>query len=195
MIYRVVIVVLIVALVVGALLMTNRTDSPTERAADEPLSEPGYAARDTEVVETGADGRELYRLKAELIRQRPDAGIIELERVQMDYSPPTESTSAPDGATPALWKVSALRGEVQESGERIRLSGSVNVTGPMPTAVQTIRLDTELLDIQPREQLITTDAPVTLTWTGQRLSSVGMIANLKDETVQLQSKVNGRFLP
>ncbi len=65
----------------------------------------------------------------------------------------------------------------------------------MPTAAETIQLDTDALVITPRDERITTDAPVTLTWSGQRLSAVGMIANLKDETVQLQSKVNGRFTP
>ena len=123
----------------------------------------------------------------------------------MNYYPDSSPDAAVDmesgtsadkkAADRPLWQVNALRGEVQESGDRIQLSGKVNVTGPMPSAAQTVSLDTEMLFIQPREERITTDGPVILTWSGQRLSAVGMIADLKGETVQLQSKVNGRFIP
>jgi len=202
--YRLVIGVLLLALLAGVFLIGGRSDT-TENDDARAGADAGYAARDTEVIETGTDGRELYRLKAELIRQRPDAGIVELERVRMDYypgartdevtSPAAPAAAATTDAPRALWKVTAQRGEVQESGDSIRLSGDVNVAGPMPTAAETIQLDTDALVITPREERITTDALVTLTWSGQRLSAVGMIANLKDETVQLQSKVNGRFIP
>ena len=41
--------------------------------------DPGYAARDAEVIETGYDGRERYRLKASVIRQQTESGLIDLE--------------------------------------------------------------------------------------------------------------------
>jgi len=183
--YRLIIGILLLALIAGTIAIGTRSEAPDERDADAPAYDPGYVARDAEVVETGDDGHELYRLKADLIRQRPDAGVVELGRVHMNYFP----------AKDTRWNVTALRGEVQQTGERIRLAGDVNVTGPMPTAAQTIQLDTDTLDIQTREQVITTDAPVTLTWSGQRLSAIGLRANLKEEKVELQSKVNGRFVP
>jgi lipopolysaccharide export system protein LptC len=40
--------------------------------------DPGYAARDAEVIETGYDGRERYRLNAKVVRQQSDSGVIEL---------------------------------------------------------------------------------------------------------------------
>jgi hypothetical protein len=53
--------------------------------------DPGYAARDAEIIETGYDGRERYRLKAAVIRQQLDASVIELEHLEMDYHPGSQT--------------------------------------------------------------------------------------------------------
>ncbi len=95
--YRLVVSVLLLALLAGVFLIGGRSDAPDNGGAPD-AADAGYAARDTEVIETGADGLELYRLEAELIRQRPDAGIVELERVRMDYYPGARAEEVP---TPA----------------------------------------------------------------------------------------------
>ena len=44
-------------------------------------------------------------------------------------------------------------------------------------------------------EVASTQARVTIDWSGHRLSARGMRADLKGETLRLESKVNGRFLP
>src|SRR5690606_7820348 len=73
----------IVVLVIGSILLSRQQRDSTlpVRAAQMP-EDPGYAARDAELIETGPDGRPTYVLHAELIRQRPREGRIDLEKVQ-----------------------------------------------------------------------------------------------------------------
>jgi lipopolysaccharide export system protein LptC len=184
---KIVIALLIAAIIAGSFLIGQQGGAPQDAATGEQTAEPdpGYAARDAEVIETGADGRELYRLNAELIRQDPKSGVVELESIAMNYRTETQ----------ALWNVKAQRGKVLQEGDVIELDGKVRVTGPMPDTSRTIQLETERLTFETRADRILTDAPVLMSWTGQRMAAVGLDANLKDETVQLKSRVNGRFIP
>ena len=58
---------------------TGRVDTAADTGAS--LPDPGYAAHDAEVIETGYDGRERYRLNAKVIRQQTETGVIDLEDV------------------------------------------------------------------------------------------------------------------
>jgi LPS export ABC transporter protein LptC len=183
-------------LLIGALLVAaiaavlwfgsgvRNTGTEQATAVEEDL-DPGYAARDAEVIETDTEGRELYRLNAELIRQDPQSGIVELESIKMKYRT----------AANALWNIDAMRGTVAATGEEIQLSGKVRVAGPVGEPGRKLQLDTDRLKFETQQERITTDAPVELTWEGQVLRARGLVANLKTERVRLESKVNGRFIP
>jgi lipopolysaccharide export system protein LptC len=179
---------LAIAAAIGAVLWLGSTvgDNGSKRAAEAiEESDPGYAARDAEVIETDSTGRELYRLKAELIRQDPASGVVELESIKMNYRT----------ATNAVWKVDAQQGTVATSGSEILLRGQVRVAGPIGEPGRKLQLDTDKLAIDTQQELVTTDAMVVMTWEGQVLRARGMVANLKTERVKLESKVNGRFIP
>ena len=64
----------------------GRGGDDVETAAAE-VPDPGYAARDAVIIETGYDGRERYRLNAQVIRQQIETGNIDLEHLEMDYHP------------------------------------------------------------------------------------------------------------
>ena len=71
--YLAIIAVVAVAYFIGR---SGRGDEGADDAAALP-PDPGYAARDAVVIETGYDGRERYRLNAKLIRQQTESGEIE----------------------------------------------------------------------------------------------------------------------
>ena len=71
-------------------------------AADVSTPDPGYAARDATVIETGYDGRERYRLNASVIRQQTESGIIELEKLAMDYHPDAQNKLPGESAPAAV---------------------------------------------------------------------------------------------
>jgi LPS export ABC transporter protein LptC len=100
-------------------------------------ADPGYAARDAVVIETGYDGRERYRLNASVIRQQTESGVIELEKLAMDYHTESQDKTAGEPA-PALlspgevWHLTSDRGQVRADGDDVQLDGNVRVMGPAP---------------------------------------------------------------
>jgi LPS export ABC transporter protein LptC len=160
------------------------------------LPDPGYAARDAVVTETGDNGRERYRLNAQVIRQRSESGVIDLENLQMDYHPgaqptlPGEKPAAPPADPKDVWHLKADRGQVEANGDDVRLSGNVTITGPAPGSEQPMQLDTDHIRMNTPTQFIETDAPVRLSWAGNALDAVGMEADLKAGDLRLKSAVH-----
>lgn len=159
--------------------------------------DPGYAARDAQVIETGYDGRERYRLNAGVIRQQTVTGVIELEQLHMNYHPDAQaavpgeaSVSVPSGE---MWHLTSDRGQVRADGDDVLLTGNVEVTGPAPAGGEPLTLLTTELRVNTPTQFIETDAPVKLRWSGHELTARGMEADLKAGTLRLESDVHGRF--
>ena len=172
----------------------NATDTDIAGAA--PL-DPGYAARDAEVIETGYDGRERYRLKAAVIRQQTESGVIELERLEMNYHRTPQPAPAAAPAVPGageIWHLTSDHGQVREEGNDVELLGNVRVTGPPQGGVEPLTLTTESLRINTPTEFIETDAPVKLRWNGHEIDARGLRADLKAGKLSLESDVNGHFL-
>src|SRR5688572_33204929 len=122
-------------------------DGDANSAAVTPL-DPGYAARDAEVIETGYDGRERYRLKASVIRQQTESGVINLENLEMDYHAGAQArlpgeAPAPAAAVGEVWHLTSDRGQVRADGDDVQLNGNVRVTGPAPGTGEPLSLTTE----------------------------------------------------
>jgi len=191
----------VIAVVAGAYFigMAGRGDRNGDAALAMP-PDPGYSARDAEVIETGQDGRERYRLNAKVIYQQPDSGQIDLEQLEMNYHPSAQPQLPGEKTVPALpvpetWHVKADRGQVRANGDDVQLNGNVQVTGPTPGSGTTLTLNTETMRINTPTQFIETDAPVQMHWSGNDLSAVGMEADLKAGTVRLKSQVHGNSAP
>lgn len=171
-------------------------DGDSDTAGAIPL-DPGYAARDAEVIETGFDGRERYRLKAAVIRQQTESGVIDLEKLEMNYHRNTQASAgdAPviGGNPDEIWHLTSDHGQVREEGNDVQLNGNVRVTGPPQGGVEPLSLTSETLRINTPTEFIETDAPVKLRWSGHELDAVGMRADLKAGTLSLESDVNGHF--
>jgi LPS export ABC transporter protein LptC len=174
-------------------------DGTADAARGIPL-DPGYAARDAEVIETGYDGRERYRLKASVIRQRTESGLIDLENLEMQYHVGAQlkvpgETQAPAKNAGEVWQLTSDRGQVRADGDDVELNGNVRVTGPAPGSGEPLSLSTERMSINTPTEFIETSAPVKLRWSGHEITARGMQADLKAGTLRLESDVNGHFLP
>ena len=189
--YLLVIAVIAVAYFIGR---TGRSDTAADTGAS--LPDPGYAAHDAEVIETGYDGRERYRLNARVIRQQSETGVIDLEELVMNYHPeaqpkvPGEKPLAPGGAD-EVWHLTSDRGQVRADGDDVQLDGNVHVTGPAPGTGAPLELTTQSMRINTPTEFIETDQPVQLRWSGNVLDAVGLEADLKAGSVRLKSAVHG----
>jgi LPS export ABC transporter protein LptC len=177
----------------------GRDDSGAD-IADAGALDPGYAARDAEVIETGYDGRERYRLKASVIRQQTESGVINLENLEMNYHVgaqpklPGEAPAAAEGAG-EVWHLTSDSGTVRADGDDVQLNGNVRVTGPAPGSGEPLSLTTDSMNINTPTEFIETSAAVKLRWSGHELNARGMQADLKAGTLRLESDVNGHFFP
>jgi lipopolysaccharide export system protein LptC len=190
-------IIAIVAIAYFVARASRGTDS--EAAAGALPPDPGYAALDAEVIETGYDGRERYRLNAKVIRQQIDSSMIDLEQLEMDYHPGAQARVPGEKAAPAgddeVWHLRSDRGQVRANGDDIELIGNVTVTGKAPDTGEPIALSTERMRINTPTEFIETRELVTLTVWGHKLTSKGMKADLKAGTLRLESDVHGEFSP
>jgi lipopolysaccharide export system protein LptC len=189
---------LVLAIITGVYFIgrAGRDDNAADAAIT--LPDPGYAALDAEVIETGYDGRERYRLNAKVIRQQGESGVIDLETLDMDYHPgaqgdvPGEKPRS-DKAASEVWHLKSDRGQVRADGDDVQLSGNVVVTGHAPGSGAPLVLSTDNMRINTPTEYIETSAPVKLNWAGHDLDAVGMQADLKAGTLRLESDVHGSF--
>lgn len=186
MIARALITLVVIGVIIGVIRLNrgpgvSGAPSATERTGEA----PGYAARDAEVIETDSDGRALYTLRADVIRQHPND-----DRVQLDS--PRLIFVASDGNA---WHAQAQSGEIRDDGTHIDLSGDVHVKGELAGTQVPAIFDTSTLSVDTRQEVISTDAPVTLDWGGRKLAAVGLVARLNEQQVTLESRVHGSFAP
>jgi LPS export ABC transporter protein LptC len=91
------------------------------------------------------------------------------------------------------WTARAERGELAQNSGIVKLEGAVHVAGVLPGSAEPAVITSESLAFDTNEQILTTREPVTLLMTGRTLEAHGMVANLKERRVQLESDVHGSF--
>lgn len=184
--YRVAAVLAALALIVGVVLLSGpQREALAPSAAGAPSHDPGYGASDARLVQTGADGQPLYTLDAAQITQAADQSTVQLQKVQLGFR----------AANGDRWTAHAQRGELGQSTGVVQLEGNVQVTGLLPGTEDPAEISTESLSFDTRSQVVTTPEPVTLTISGHELHARGLVAQLKQGRVQLESAVHGSYLP
>ena len=176
---------LFIAIIAGSFWLGGEQREPAATTTVEASSaDLGYSARNAVLIETGTDGLPMYTLNAEVIRQHPSDGV-EFEQVQMSFRDT-------DGQT---WKGRADRGELTTDTGKIDLTGDVHVNGLLPGSAQLADLATEKLSVDTHESIINTSDPVSLISPGRQLRSKGLLAELKEHHLVLESNVRGTFTP
>jgi LPS export ABC transporter protein LptC len=185
-IIRIITTLALLVLVVGSLLLgRQQREAETPARATQPSEDLGYGARDAQLIETGADGLPKYTVNAKLIEEHPKDGSVELQTVHMILND--------TGGNP--WTVDAQRGAIVGDGDDINLSGNVHVAGLLPGTDEPADIASERLSFDTRADVVTSAEPVTLSWAGRQIHAIGIVANLKDSHVQLESAVHGIFQP
>jgi LPS export ABC transporter protein LptC len=178
-------VLLAIVLLVGGIYYFSSgpgvSDAP--KTAEQPAEEAGYAARNAELIETGDDGRPMYTLLADRIRQHANDNRVQLDQPRMTFV-------ASDGNT---WHVKSRAGQIRDDGVNVILYGDVHVNGELPGSEAPAVIDTSILSFDTKQEIVTTHAPVTLDWNGRKLSGTGLIAKLPDHLIRLESRIHGSF--
>ena len=155
-----------------------------EEAPPLPAAQPGvgYYVRDARLTGTDENGEPTYDLTATMARQTRADGVIALENVRVSYKPDTAGA----------WNLRARTGRMPADATIIRLTGDVvGTSGNSGGPTTTIR--TDYLEYEPATYAARTDREVTVDYAGGTVRGRGMRANFRDGTVELLSRVNGRY--
>ena len=89
--------------------------------------------------------------------------------------------------------LTAPRGKVSADLGEVRLDGGVEIVSSGEEPVT--RMLSEDLTVLIDTHMAMTDGPVEVTQGGSSVEAVGLLANLMDQTVRLQSRVHGQYSP
>jgi LPS export ABC transporter protein LptC len=186
MIYRLLPIFAMVGLIIGVVVLSSPQREPAATTSvGGPMPDPGYAARNARLIQTGADGQPVYTLDAAQIQQQPDEGTVEMQQVQLGFRDS-------DGNR---WTARGTHGELGQDTGIIELEGAVHVSGIVPGTQEAADITSERLSFDTHTQLVTTHDPVTIVLAGRQLQAHGLVADLKEQHMQLESAVHGSFLP
>jgi LPS export ABC transporter protein LptC len=176
-----------VLVLVAVLSVLNKERRPVTDVAKTPVEppQPGYYMTGARITEMGPDGLPLYRVEAERIEQDPINNAIRLEQLTLVYRTP----EARD------WTLTAARGFVPPGSKTLNLAGNVRIVGQPGPEMQPAIVHTERLIIDTVTNVASTRDRVDIEWGDRRLSTMGLVADLKAERLQLESAVHGRFVP
>ncbi len=185
MIYRIFAALVFIVVIGGTIVFGGQqTETIAPTIVEEPR-DPGYAARDAKLIQTGPDGHPLYTLDADVIRQQPDDSTVELEQANLGFY----------DANGGLWTARGDHGQLGQNTGIVELSDDVHVNGTPQGTQQPAEIVTNQLTFDTNTKIASTRAPVTLTWSGQEIKGKGMRASLNDGRVQLESSVRGTAVP
>ena len=184
MIYRIFAILTVAAVIIGSLLLARQNAAPRATTVRQTTADDGYSARDAQLVQTGPSGLPLYTLNAATIRQLPDMDQVQLSQVSMSFQNGGER-----------WTATSDQGALLRGTSQIDLIGHVQVSATLPGSGAPILIATNALSFDSRSDIVSTADPVTLTWSGQRLDALGLVADLKAHRLQLESSVHAIVTP
>lgn len=175
---------LLSAVAASSYLLNFSTQTPP---ALQPMTDQGrsYYLKGASIIGLDDSGVVLYELDADYIRHNPSDDSVALERVRMDYqASPTTS-----------WVVEAEEGRIDANHDLIELSGNVEARTGQDAGTPSTVLTTSELQLEPETSIASTSSQVRVEMNGKLLSGTGMHADLRQEKLQLESNVHGRFIP
>jgi LPS export ABC transporter protein LptC len=180
------IVMLVLAILAAATWLVTWQRQDVEPLVDEGGSaEPlGYYARGARVSGTDADGRLTYRIFAERLDEVPGEELLQLTGVTVDYWPADDAT----------WALSAASAKYARDGSEIELVGKVEVRNSPSGGSKQQRIATEQLLFLPDSAIAESDEPVEIRVGDWQLRAVGLRADLKEQTLKLESPVHGTLV-
>jgi LPS export ABC transporter protein LptC len=187
LIYRLLILfgLALAAVAVWLTLGTGVMGPTTARSSRPSAADQGYSALGATVVETGADGLPMYTLQAQQVQQDPDSNLVNLTSVHMTFRDPSGGQ----------WQARSDKAVAQQDSAQIDLSGAVDVSGLFAGTDQPAHMLTDTLHVDTHGDIIRTRSAVTLRWAGYVVDGRGLVVNIKDHNVKLESEVHGHFVP
>ena len=148
-------------------------------------TELGYYLRGARMLGTDENGRAVYRILADRLEERPNEDRLLLERVQIEYHR--------TGELP--WVITAGSGNATRDHSELDLQDGVEIRSQPTDGSAPVHVTTPALRFLPATSSAESDGRVVIDVGGWHLEGVRLRAHLKDERVELESEVHGKFAP
>lgn len=185
MTFRLLTLLIVLALAATAWYLSSPRLRPGALDAARRGAVPGYFLNDGVLTEYDTAGNPTVRIAAKRIEQVAQGNDVELHDVRVDYQ-------SPEGAT---WFMVGSVAHVQPGGAVVDIAGNVELQGtdPRRSVTPVIRADTLSYDV--KRTVVSTSGDVRIDFAPHTLTARGLVANLREHTVRLESRINGRFQP
>jgi len=145
----------------------------------------GYYIHGARLLGTDEQGRIAYRILAERLEEAPDREFLQLDGVDVEYRPTDQ----------VPWRISASMGQAPKDGSQLDLAGDVELRSEPEDGSEPMFIATQALRFVPDTSSVESDQPVQIRVGDWRLDATGLRTHLKDDTLELESDVHGKFLP
>ncbi|MDZ7662255.1 LPS export ABC transporter periplasmic protein LptC [Thiohalophilus sp.] len=146
--------------------------------------DPDYFLQNFTATRMDENGVARHRLVADYLEHYPDDDTLVIQQLTLDLYredlPP--------------WTAQANQGVVYEQGERIELSGEVELHRPATAHNEALTLVTEKLTVYPQREYAETDAAVTITSDSSETRAIGMRLNVARGLLELLSDTRGTYV-
>ena len=185
MLFRVFTVLAVVALCVSTWILSSPARRPQTQIDAKQSDLPGYYLKNAVLTDYDLAGEPTVRIEAERIDQIAHGNEVALYNVRVAYQ-------APNGQA---WLMVGDVAHVQPGGKVVDVTGNVRLQGEPAGREGTAVVHTDTLSYDVTDAVVSTKSDVRIDFAKHTLTAHGLNANLKERTMRLESKVNGRFHP
>jgi len=185
MFFRVFTLLAVAALAISTWILSSPARRLQLQADSKREDLPGYYLKNAVMTDYDIAGNPSIRIEAQRIDQVAHGNEVALYNVRVDYQTPGGQSWAMFGDT----------AHVEPGGNVVDVAGNVRLQGEAPSLDGTAVIHTDTLSYNVADSVATTKSDVRIDFAGHTLNARGMVANLKERTMRLESKVHGRFQP
>jgi LPS export ABC transporter protein LptC len=185
MLFRVFTVLAVVALIISTWIVSSPARRPQTQADSRQADLPGYYLKSAVLTDYDLAGDPGIRIEAERIDQVGHGNEVALYNIRVVYQ-------APNGQA---WVMVGDVAHVQPDGKVVDVTGNVRLQGEPSGREGTAVVHTDTLSYNVGSAVASTKNDVRIDFAQHSLTAHGMTANLKERTMRLESRVNGRFHP
>jgi lipopolysaccharide export system protein LptC len=144
---------------------------------------PDAFVKDMNLKVMNEQGQLAYRVKAQTMQHYPNDERFTLEQPDIKILQ----------ANGDIWRIKSEHGEATEAADIIWLLGAVDIKRlPTETSSQLHIVTTDLL-VKPDDEVAETENEATITSDEFLINAVGMKADFSKDTLELKSRVRGRY--
>jgi LPS export ABC transporter protein LptC len=186
MLFRFFTVLAVAALIISTWILSSPSHRPSAAGGSRPSELPGYYLKNAILTDYDVSGAPSVRIEAERIDQIDHGTEVQLYNVRVDYDAPTGQNWVLFGDTAHV----RPGGKIVDVAGNVRLQGEPSAGDPTPAIMHA---DTLTYDVDTA--IASTKGDVRIDFGKHVQTARGLTANLKDQIIRLESKVNGRFHP